>query len=316
VPRLPGLLVVLVLGASCTNVVGEDPPSLTPSPSETILATPTATPSPTPTPSPTATPTPSPSPSPTPTPTAVPRTPTPTQAGRQPYCAVADVLTPIREYERHAATFLDWTYALPNSYAPPDLVAAADGAEPRISAFGSAGFAPRAADRLITQGDPEYAQILAGDRIALVRRVIFADLLALQDAAARAGLRLVVVSAFRSFLEQEATFNYWVSVGGYEQALRTSARPGHSEHQLGTTIDFGDGRAAPWEYADWATTPTGAWLAQHAAEYGFLMTLPKGKSDVTCYDYEPWHYRWVGRDVAAQVRGTGLALREYQRGPR
>src|SRR5687768_17772820 len=57
------------------------------------------------------------------------------------------------------------------------------------------------------------------------------------------------------------------SVGGYDQALRTSARPGHSEHQLGTTLDFGDGSAAPWEYADWARTPTGAWLAQHAAEF-------------------------------------------------
>jgi D-alanyl-D-alanine carboxypeptidase len=246
----------------------------------------------------------------------VPRTPTPTSAGRAPYCAVADVLTPILEYERHAETFLDWTYALPSTYAPPDLVSVANGDEPGIAAFGAAGFAPRAADRLVTLGDPEYAQVLAGDRVALVRRIAFADLKALQDATARAGLKLVVVSAFRSFLEQQATFDYWIRVGGYEQALRTSARPGHSEHQLGTTLDFGDGRAAPWEYADWATTPTGSWLAQHAAEYGFLTTYPNGKSDVTCYDYEPWHYRWVGRDAAPSVRATGLALREFQAGRR
>jgi D-alanyl-D-alanine carboxypeptidase len=145
----------------------------------------------------------------------------------------------------------------------------------------------------------------------MVRRVLFSDLLELRAAASRAGLRLVVVSAFRSYIEQRVTFDYWVSVGGYEQALRTSARPGHSEHQLGTAIDFGDGRAAPWEYADFATTPAGAWLANQATEYGFVMSLAKGKSDVTCYDYEPWHYRWVGRELAARIVATGLALREY-----
>jgi LAS superfamily LD-carboxypeptidase LdcB len=223
------------------------------------------------------------------------------------------VITGILDYERHAATQLDWTNALPSTYAPADLVSVANGDEPSVAAFGSAEVAPNAADRLAARGDVGYQQLLADNRIAMVRRIVFNDLLELRAAASRAGLRLVVVSAFRSFIEQRATFDYWVSVGGYEQALRTSARPGHSEHQLGTAIDFGDGRAAPWEYADFAATPTGAWLAQHAAEYGFLMSLAKGKSDVTCYDYEPWHYRWVGRDVAANVVATGLALREYQR---
>ncbi|MBA4169012.1 MAG: D-alanyl-D-alanine carboxypeptidase family protein, partial [Chloroflexi bacterium] len=63
----------------------------------------------------------------------------------------------------------------------------------------------------------------------------------------------------------------WVGVGGYEQALRTSARAGHSEHQLGTAIDVtSEGGQAPWEYADWASTPAGTWMADNAWRYGFV----------------------------------------------
>jgi LAS superfamily LD-carboxypeptidase LdcB len=223
------------------------------------------------------------------------------------------VITSVLDYDRHAATQLDWTNALPSTYAPPDLVGVVSGEEPSIAAFGSAEAAPSAADRLVARGELGYAEVLSDNSVARVRKILFNDLLELRAAASRAGVRLVVVSAFRSFIEQRATFDYWVSVGGYEQALRTSARPGHSEHQLGTAIDFGDGLAAPWEYSDFATTPSGAWLARNAVQYGFVMSLAKGKSDVTCYDYEPWHYRWVGRELAASIVATGLALREYQR---
>ena len=100
-------------------------------------------------------------------------------------------------------------------------------------------------------------------------------------------------------------------VGGYEQALRTSARAGHSEHQLGTSIDVtSEGGAAPWEYGDWASTPAGGWMAANAWRYGFVMSYPRGAFDRTCYDYEPWHYRYVGRDLAAQIVASGLTPRE------
>ena len=88
-------------------------------------------------------------------------------------------------------------------------------------------------------------------------------------------------------------------------------------HAFGVTAElFGVGSAAPWEYAEWAATPTGGWLAQHAADFGFVMSYPPGRSAVTCYDYEPWHYRWVGRPVATAVIGTGRTLREFQTGIR
>ena len=110
-----------------------------------------------------------------------------------------------------------------------------------------------------------------------------------------------------------ATFAYWVRVSGRAKALKASARPGHSEHQLGTTIDFRSASStkAPWDYADWATTGPGAWMKANAWRYGFVMSYPKGESATTCYTYEPWHYRYVGRTLAERIHDSGLTVREY-----
>ena len=291
------------------------PPSVAATSTPTVApatASPTAPP-PTSTPSPTASPSPSIPPSPAPTAASTPSAPSAPDPGRASYCAVDDVPTPNRDYATTEQTYLDWTYTLTDSYQPPDLVSALTGVSPR-AVIPEPGVT--AADTLIVKGKPGYEAVLADDRNALIRKTTYSDLVALRDAARSAGRPLVIVSAYRSYAQQVLTFDYWVGIGGYAQALRTSARPGHSEHQLGTTIDFGDGSAAPWEYDDWAATPTGAWLAQHAAEFGFVMSYPKGKSAVTCYDYEPWHYRWVGRALALPVTTSGRSLREFQTGIR
>ena len=190
-------------------------------------------------------------------------------------------MTPNTSFDDFARTYLDWTYRLPADYVPPDLVNPETGAP-------------------------------AGGASLVVRAEAYEHLARLRAAALAAGHRLVVLSAYRSYAVQAQTFEYWTGVGGYEQALATSARPGHSEHQLGTAIDFGDGTASPWEYADWAQTPAGSWLAAHAAEFGFVMSYPKGRTAVTCYSYEPWHYRYVGTDLAKALVASGLTLRESQ----
>src|SRR5439155_7577986 len=96
----------------------------------------------------------------------------------------------------------------------------------------------------------------------------------------------------------------------YNAAVLFSARPGHSEHQLGVTIDFvavGDhGLTSNWE-----KTRTGAWMAENAWKYGWLMSYPKGKQSVVCYSYEPWHYRYYGRDLAKAIHDSGLTPRQY-----
>jgi zinc D-Ala-D-Ala carboxypeptidase len=145
----------------------------------------------------------------------------------------------------------------------------------------------------------------------LVRRIVIDDLRAMAQAARAAGAGLAIQSAYRSYAEQAQTFTYWVAAVGRREALARSARPGHSEHQLGTTIDFTSRGAPPWAGRDWARTRAGGWLLRHAWHYGFVMSYPRDARDVTCYGYEPWHYRYVGRRAASTIHASGLTPREW-----
>jgi D-alanyl-D-alanine carboxypeptidase len=143
-----------------------------------------------------------------------------------------------------------------------------------------------------------------------VRRLIIEDLAALASAARQAGKPLAVRSAYRSYQTQVATFASWVARSGYEQALKFSARPGHSEHQLGTTIDFTTAPGVPLS-TRFGTSPAGLWLAANSWRYGFIMSYPKGMRRVSCYGYEPWHFRYVGRELASLIHASGEVPRRY-----
>ncbi len=122
---------------------------------------------------------------------------------------------------------------------------------------------------------------------------------------------LRIRSAYRSYAEQERTFAYWVSVLGEEQARRESAVAGHSEHQLGTTMDFADPYNG-WELLEsFADSPSGIWLAEHAWEYGFALSYPREGEEITGYIYEPWHFRYIGLDAAAAWHDSDLTLIEF-----
>lgn len=144
------------------------------------------------------------------------------------------------------------------------------------------------------------AQYLRGDALAALQEMF--------AAARKEGHQLVVNSSYRSYDTQAATYNYWVGLYGKEQADRTSARPGHSEHQLGTTADVGAGGRY---LEDFSGSPEARWLAENSWKYGFIVSYPEGKEEITGYAYEPWHVRFVGKDVAARVRSSGLTLREF-----
>jgi D-alanyl-D-alanine carboxypeptidase len=196
-----------------------------------------------------------------------------------PACRYDDVLTTHQNHEDWHLTLLDTIYKLPESYAPTDLVSTSE-----------AGLSP------------DYK----------VRSLVMPDLIALMQAAKEAGIGLQLQSAYRSYTYQATVFEGWVKKQGEEAALQSSARPGHSEHQLGTALDFRSASGPPaWELEDWATTPEGAWLAENAWQFGFVMSYPKGKQDITCYIYEPWHYRYVGNETAKLVEESGLTLREW-----
>ena len=132
-------------------------------------------------------------------------------------------------------------------------------------------------------------------------------------AAADAGHRIVVVSAYRDYETQRGAFRYHVDAFGLEEAERVSARPGHSEHQLGTTVDFSSAAVGHELVEAFGETPEGRWLAARAHEYGFILSYPRGAEAVTGYRYEPWHFRWVGRAQAAAARASGLTLTEFLR---
>lgn len=197
-----------------------------------------------------------------------------------PQCEYQDVLTQHHEVRDWRITLLDSSFMLPQGYVPPNLVSTA-----------SAG-------------------LNGGER---VRRNVVDDLRALATAARDAQAPLRVVSAYRSYNEQRYLYNREVNKYGVAAGRLSVARPGHSEHQLGTTIDFGSGATSKkaWQYNDWASTPAGSFIKANGWKYGFLMSYPKSQRSNTCYRYEPWHYRYVGLELASDVHDTGLTLREY-----
>jgi D-alanyl-D-alanine carboxypeptidase len=227
------------------------------------------------------------------------------------------------------ANDMDWGPSAPSSRAPADLVFAGtrplprpppcDYADDPTAQDPTTAWASIILDTHTTLGpaftppdlvDTATTGLNSGH---LVRAILIEDLRALAAAARAAGAPLAIQSAYRSYATQEATFAHWVAIGGYEQALLTSARPGHSEHQLGTGIDFtsAGNPAAPWISPDWAQTDAGAWMAGHAWQFGFVMSYPRDAQAATCYAYEPWHYRYVGHGVAAAIHAAGLAPRPW-----
>ena len=127
----------------------------------------------------------------------------------------------------------------------------------------------------------------------------------LKAAAAKAGYSLYISSGFRDYYTQDAIYNRYVANDGKANADRYSARPGYSEHQTGLAIDLNG-------VSDYfGETETGKWVAAHCHEYGFILRYPKGKEAQTGYMYEPWHIRYVGKTVAANIAASGLCLEEY-----
>lgn len=194
-----------------------------------------------------------------------------------PPCTVDDQPAEGDPVANWATIAIDATYALPADFVPPDLVDVA-----------AAGFT-------------------TGDRI---REVAVSDLDAIRRGAEAAGNPVTMVSAYRGYTYQDSLFDNEVEARGLEAAQLTTARPGHSEHQLGTAVDLSDADGAPLD-AGFAATPTARWLSAHAHEFGFVVSFPDVAPARSCYQHEPWHLRYVGRDLARQVEASGLTLREW-----
>lgn len=201
--------------------------------------------------------------------------PTAIGVGPLPACRLDDIFTEPRGYDDWATTQIDWILTVGKGYKPPDLV----------SIFGAG----------VTGG-------------GLIRRVAFDDLKSMASAARKAGVPLGSVSAYRSYKQQVELFAGYADGYGFDEAVTFSARPGHSEHQLGLVIDFAAAGTSTFVNEQSAT---GRWLARNGWKYGWLMSYPDGLDKQVCYHYEPWHYRYVGRDLAEKIHDERTTIREY-----
>lgn len=147
----------------------------------------------------------------------------------------------------------------------------------------------------------------------------YPDLQAMMDACRADGLSPVICSAYRTQEKQETLFQNKVSrliAQGYTEseaaveAGKVVAVPGTSEHQLGLAVDIVDINNQNLDESQ-EYTAVQKWLMAHSWEYGFILRYPNGKSELTGISYEPWHYRYVGREDAAQIYALGVCLEEY-----
>lgn len=140
------------------------------------------------------------------------------------------------------------------------------------------------------------------------------------DAAAQAflaaanaqGNSMYILSGYRSYDVQATLFANYAAANGEDLANTFSARAGQSEHQTGLAFDVGDAAHSGYNLQTSIDQFPGVqWMMQHCAEYGFILRYPEGKEDITGYQYEPWHFRYVGVDAATAIMASGLTLEEY-----
>jgi zinc D-Ala-D-Ala carboxypeptidase len=194
-----------------------------------------------------------------------------------PPCAEGDEVVTVDPAAGWDRVVIDTSHRLPEDFVPGDLVTVRQ-----------AGFAT----------------------MDQVRSIVIDDLAAMRVAADANGTPLVIVSGYRSFSYQSQLFQRRVNQIGEVEAAHRTARPGHSEHQLGTSVDVLDPGGGDLTL-DFAATPQGQWVAAHSWEYGFVLSYPDGRADRTCYAYEPWHLRYVGRETAQAIHDAGVTPREW-----
>ena len=249
--------------------------------------------------------TPTPQPTDAPTETTVPPTftPIPTETALptftpMPLRTILPILTTIitttlrcenRQPQDNLLSIITKTYGISRDYEPTDLVALSD-------------YFPHE----VTLGYPTD-----------VRAVIIEPLVNMIGDMRAAGLQPQILSGYRSYIAQSLAFDKWLKEYP-DRAVILSAPPGHSEHQLGTTVDFGSpelpgivGEPNIQFHTYFYMTSESIWLAENAHRYGFTLSFPREAFELTGFAYEPWHYRYVGIEMASQLKEMGITLTEY-----
>ena len=179
------------------------------------------------------------------------------------------------EGDRHLRVLVDKQHSLPPGYAPSDLVTLIDGPY-RVSRAG-----------------------------LTLRKAAAAALSEMAAEARKSGITLVASSTYRSYDYQVGVYNRNVREMGQEAADRESARPGHSQHQTGLVVDFGSIDDS------FALTAAGRWMTANASRFGWSLSYPDGYEAVTGYRWESWHYRYVGKELAAFIDRYFDGIQQY-----
>ncbi|MGG5253935.1 M15 family metallopeptidase [Neobacillus sp. SM06] len=174
-------------------------------------------------------------------------------------------------------------YALPDQYVPGDLV------RPNVA---------------FSFGDQKLEQSLMRKDAAQALENMFAE-------AKKAGVELFAVSGYRSFNRQKTLFDAEVKKVGQQKAEQAVAVPGTSEHQSGLAMDIAGRSTNFYLTEDFTNTVEGKWLAENAYRFGFILRYPKGKEAITHYEFEPWHFRYVGVKAATIIDKHQWTLEEY-----
>ncbi|BCX15257.1 MAG: hypothetical protein KatS3mg097_149 [Candidatus Parcubacteria bacterium] len=128
--------------------------------------------------------------------------------------------------------------------------------------------------------------------------------------ALKENLKIIAVSGFRLHTIQDYLYSNYIQRYG-RKGIDLIAKAGHSEHQLGTAIDLDSGSNRYFLTSAFERTKEGRWLLKNAWRYGFVLSYPKGKKHITGYDYEPWHFRYVGVEHAQNIKNQNITLVEY-----
>ena len=179
------------------------------------------------------------------------------------------------EGDRHLRELVDKKHSLPPGYAPSDLVTLTEGSY-RVNRNG-----------------------------LTLRRVAASALDEMAKAARADGVTLVASSAYRSYEYQTQVYNRNVREMGQEAADRESAKPGHSQHQTGLVVDFGSIDDS------FAATAASRWLSANASRFGWSLSFPDGYEAVTGYRWESWHYRYIGKGLAAFIDKYFDGIQQY-----
>lgn len=155
----------------------------------------------------------------------------------------------------------------------------------------------------VAQRIPGLEQMKLRDEAATALEQMLAE-------SVKTGFDVQISTAFRGYSYQKSLYDGYVASEGQAAADTQSARPGYSEHQTGWAVDIRPSDGSCYLEACFGDMESGKWLAEHAAEYGFILRYPKGKDSITGYTYEPWHFRYVGTELALEMKKQNVDTME------